>query len=104
MVNEISPQEAADLMRDGAALIDIREENELVTGVIPGARHAPLSTLDKCDLAVEAQAVIFHCRSGRRTSDNAEQLQRKAGSDQVYIVTGGLEAWRTAGLPVEQPR
>lgn len=104
MVQEISPQEAADLMRNGAALIDIREENELATGVIPGARHAPLSTLEKVDLAVDDQAVIFHCRSGRRTADSAEQLERKSGADDVYIVAGGLEAWREAGLPIEQPR
>lgn len=103
MVKEISPRQAADLMRDGAALVDIREENELGAGVIPGARNAPLSNLGRVDLAVQDQAVIFHCRSGRRTAENAEQLERKAGSGEVYIVAGGLEAWRAAGLPVEQP-
>lgn len=103
MVKEISPRQAADLMRNGAALVDIREENERAVGVIPGARHVPLSDLGKVDLAVRDHAVIFHCRSGRRTAENAEQLERTAKSDDVYIVAGGLDAWREAGLPVEQP-
>lgn len=104
MVKEISPEQAATLMGTGAMLVDIREETERADGIVPGARHAPLSELDRADLGADAQQpVIFHCRTGRRTAANAGQLERKAGVDEVYIVAGGLDAWRTAGLPIGRP-
>ena len=104
MVEDIAPERAATLMQAGATLVDIREAAERADGIIPGARHAPLSALDRVDLEADAhRPVIFHCRTGRRTAANAEQLERKAGVDEVYILAGGLDAWREAGLPVERP-
>src|SRR5690606_8331281 len=46
-----------------------------------------------------AQAVIFHCRSGQRTAMSAQAL---AGcvSCQAYVLEGGLDGWKRAGLPV----
>ncbi len=47
-----------------------------------GARHLPLSKLDEADLALhEGKPVIFHCKSGARTMDNASRLAQKAGGD-----------------------
>jgi rhodanese-related sulfurtransferase len=43
--------------------------------------------------------VIFHCRAGKRTADNAERL-RQAAQCEAYIVEGGIEGWKKAGLPV----
>jgi rhodanese-related sulfurtransferase len=48
----------------------------------------------------EARAVIFHCRSGARTSANASGLAAAAGACDAYILEGGLDAWKRAGLPV----
>ena len=45
--------------------------------------------------------MIFHCRSGARTKGNAARLTGKvAGTCDAYIVEGGLDAWKKAGLPV----
>lgn len=101
----ISATEAHALLQDGAVLIDIREAPERTAGVIPGAVHAPLSTLDRTDLdAKPGQPVIFHCRSGGRTTRHAAALQAKARAAEAYLLDGGIEAWRTAGLPIERPR
>ena len=101
----ISATEAHALVNNGALLVDIREAPERETGVIPGAVHAPLSALDRARLDTgPGQAVVFHCRSGGRTTHHAAALKAVAGSAEAYLLQGGIEAWRAAGLPVERPR
>jgi rhodanese-related sulfurtransferase len=100
---EISPAEAAELVQRGALLVDVREAAERRLGVIPGAAHAPLSALNRADLGGKpGQPVIFHCRSGGRTTLNAAALKAKAGACETYLLRGGIDAWRAAGLPVER--
>lgn len=101
-VKPITPAAAADMIRSGALLVDIREPDERIGACISAARSLPLSMIDSRDLErVEGQAVIFHCKSGRRTAVNAEGLAAKAGSGEIFILEGGIDAWRAAGLPVE---
>ena len=97
----ISPQDAKRMVEQGATLVDIREADEHARASIPGARHVPLSQLDGAELAVPAgRAVIFHCRSGARTLANAGRLAARVGGADAYVMDGGLDAWRSAGLPV----
>lgn len=101
----ISPAEARRLIDTGAVLVDIRGADEHARERIPGARHLPLPEIETgASLNAEgAPAVVFHCRTGARTAANAARLQAAAGCD-AYIVEGGLDAWRKAGLPVEEDR
>lgn len=104
-LRKIDPMSAQRLLARGAALVDIREADEHVREKIPGARHLPLSKLDQTDLAFDqGTMVIFHCRSGARTQGNAPKLAAKAGACEAYILEGGLDAWRKAGLPVAADR
>ena len=102
----IKPSEARRLLDSGALLIDIREADEHAREKIPGARHLPLSKLDQTDLAVhQGKPVIFHCKSGARTQANAPRLVGKLGDTcEAFIIEGGLDAWRRAGLPVVNDR
>lgn len=98
----IDVADARKLLDQGAILVDIREADEHARERVPGARHNPLSRL----AAVEApggKAVIFHCRSGARTAANAVRLAG-ATSCEAYILEGGLDAWKKAGLPVAVDR
>lgn len=102
----ISPAEAKRLVDQGAVLVDVREADEHARERIPGARHVALSALDRADLdAGPHRIVLFHCKSGMRTLGNAGRLAAKAGEGcDAYVVEGGLDAWRKAGLPVEENR
>lgn len=105
MLQTITPDQAAQLLREGATLVDVREPDEHARERIPGARNLPLSRLADAELAVQAgRPVLFHCRSGARTAGQAAQLAAKAGGCEAYIVEGGLEAWKRAGLPVALDR
>ena len=96
----IEPQRAAELMRQGAVLIDIREADEHARERIPGARHHALSRIDADNLARPGDEVlVFHCRSGARTKANAPRLAATAASCETYVLDGGLDAWKKAGLP-----
>lgn len=108
-LKSIAPREAADLVRKGAVLIDIREDNERAREQIPGTVHRALSSIEKSGTlgaaagAAHHKTLIFHCRTGMRTQANAEALA-DAASCEAYILEGGLEAWKTAGLPVKFDR
>lgn len=99
----ISPQKARDLIAQGAVLIDIREADEHARERISDARHHALSGLSR-PLPAQADAVIFHCRSGNRTATHADRLAAAAAGCEAYALEGGIEAWKKAGLPVVQDR
>jgi rhodanese-related sulfurtransferase len=101
-LSRISPTEALQFLHQGAMLVDIREADEHAREKISGAHHLPLSKLDEADLALhKGKPVIFHCKSGARTAGNAPRLARKlGGACEAFIIEGGLDAWKKAGLPV----
>lgn len=105
-LSTLRPTEAKRLLDQGALLVDIREADEHARENIPGAHLMPLSKLDQADLAPQqGLPVIFHCRSGARTQGNAARLSAKVGGAcEAYIVAGGLDAWKKAGLPVAVDR
>jgi rhodanese-related sulfurtransferase len=98
----ISPERAAALMRKGAVLVDIRERDEHARERIDGARHHAVSILDKEHPAQPGDAVlIFHCKSGARTAQNAPRIANgMPASIESYILEGGIDGWKKAGLPV----
>jgi len=103
MTKHVDPQEALRLINEGALLIDVREPDEHARERIPNARLVPLSRLSIPLDRHEAEQVIFHCRSGARTATASERLAAAAGGD-AYILRGGLDAWKAAGLPVLRDR
>ena len=103
---KISPLNAKRLLDQGAILVDIREADEHAREKVLGAHHLALSKLDEADLALhEGKPVIFHCKSGARTMGNASRLAQKVGGAcEAFVVNGGLDAWKKAGLPVVTDR
>ncbi len=98
----ISPQQARSLVSEGAVLIDVREPDEHARERIAGAVCLPLSSWDASRIG--DGPVVFHCRSGARTAMHAERLAAKTAGATSYVVEGGLDAWKKAGLPVETDR
>ena len=97
----VTPARAAELIRSGAALIDIREADEHARERIPNARHHALSRIDRnAPVRTGDKMVIFHCRSGMRTKGNAPRLMTAALGCEAYILEGGIDAWKKAGLPI----
>ncbi|MFG2231504.1 rhodanese-like domain-containing protein [Streptomyces sp. NPDC048723] len=98
----VTPADVHQHTRDeGAVLLDVRERAEWTAGHAPGAVHAPLSALlagAGLPRDAEGRSLMVICRSGRR-SRQAARLLTERGAEAVDV-TGGMNAWAAAGLPV----
>jgi rhodanese-related sulfurtransferase len=94
-IETLSPGDARAAIDAGARLIDIRGADEHARERIPGSENVPLNRIG--DLPRDGRPVVFHCKSGMRTSANAAQLAAAACGVPVYILAGGIDAWRRAG-------
>lgn len=119
----LRPAEAFVLMQAGAKLIDVRTQAELYwVGQVPGAAWVewnsyPGGTLNQAfvsqlaSVADRSETLLFLCRSGGR-SHFAASVATQAGWQECYNVLegfegdrdgsqhrGGVNGWKTAGLP-----
>lgn len=104
-IAEIEPAQAAAQQAQGAALIDVRESDEIVQGSPPGAVRVGRGFLElKIEDAVPNldSRVLVMCGGGTRSLFAAEDLQR-LGYRNVASVAGGFSRWKNQGLPVEIP-
>lgn len=97
----LSPADVRGLLARGARLVDIRAADEFARSRAAGAENRPLDALGP--IAGDAP-VVFMCRTGMRTGANAGKLAGCCGEGEAYILEGGLDAWRAAGLPVLEDR
>src|ERR1700674_5723859 len=98
-----------DASRTGASkpiVIDVREQDEVEQGIIPGAIHIPRGYLES---RVEQYVpdyhtpVVAYCAGGNRCAFAAETLQQM-GFTNVTSLKGGFGAWKDAGLKFVVPR
>ncbi len=98
VVDSINVQEFRTRLDDNPVLIDVREKHELKgpLGHLQDIKHIPLgqliSNLDELN-NLKDQEIIIVCRSGARAHTAAQIMQKKEFS-KVYVLEGGMKAWR----------
>jgi rhodanese-related sulfurtransferase len=101
----VSPTEATHLInREDALVIDVREPGEFTAGHVLGAKNLPLARLEAAGAELpkrKDRPVIVYCETGERSGRAAATL-RKQGFSRVLNLSGGIGAWRQAGLPLEK--
>jgi rhodanese-related sulfurtransferase len=104
-IKSIDPVSLKKRLDDGnVVLIDVREVHEHAREHIEGARLAPLSRLHGEDFSEHGEkTAVFYCHSGGRTGSNARLLASKGFRD-AYHLSGGIVAWKAAGLPTRSRR
>ncbi|WP_338472026.1 rhodanese-like domain-containing protein [Niallia sp. XMNu-256] len=74
-------------------LIDVREDEEVAQGIIPGAKHIKMmeipARLNELDRETE---YIYICRSGNRSSQVCHYLQEQGYK--VRNMVGGMLEWK----------
>lgn len=95
-VTRLSPAEARAAVAAGALLVDIRDADEHARERIACAINLPLESVEA--LPAAERPVVFHCRSGMRTATHATRLAAAARGAPAFILDGGIDAWRRAGL------
>lgn len=105
MMASITPQQAAALVEnEKAVLIDVREPEEFIALHIPGAKFAPLSVLPLLPMEEDRdRPAIFFCNYGNRTKEATTVLASR-GYTATYYLDGGIQAWKTANLPVRESK
>lgn len=98
-VPQITPEDAAKRIDDGAFLLDVREDDEWQAGHAPRAHHLALGRVqaEHGSLPDDSEIVVV-CRAGGRSEQAAVAL-RSAGYEAVNLA-GGMRAWAAARQPV----
>ncbi|MFK8066962.1 MAG: rhodanese-like domain-containing protein [Gammaproteobacteria bacterium] len=89
-----------------AIIIDVREKYEWDEQHIPGAIFIPVAQLGTRLAEINQykdRPVIMQCHSGRRSAQ-AAVLLHGAGFKEVYNLSGGILAWKQAGLDLEKKK
>jgi len=111
-ITRYQPTEAAEAMRHGALLVDLRPtEYRWRFGEVPGAIAVSRHVLEwRIDVTSEyrlkqlrpgdtGQEIVLMCNEGYTSSLAAHQMMTQLGLTRVADIVGGFAAWRAAGLP-----
>lgn len=83
-------------------LIDVREYAEFANGRVKDAKNIPLGEVGKLHEQLDtSEKVYVMCRTGRR-SEQARDILKAVGFNDVTNVRGGLQAWENAGFETEK--
>jgi rhodanese-related sulfurtransferase len=101
----VSPLLAVAKMNDSnTTVIDVREPPEFVQSHIENAINTPLSKLPEYLPKLEAHKkdpILIACQTGTRSA-SAGKILTKAGFEQVFVITGGMQSWENDyKLPVK---
>ncbi|MBY0124164.1 rhodanese-like domain-containing protein [Bacillus sp. S/N-304-OC-R1] len=73
-------------------LVDVREDEEVAQGIIPGAKHIRMGTIpENLDYFDKEKEYIFICRSGARSENVCHYLQDQGFK--VRNMVGGMLNW-----------
>jgi rhodanese-related sulfurtransferase len=108
----LAPAQAAAAQAAGAVLVDIRGDDQIRShGCIPGAIRIPRNVLEwradpschACDerIADLDAILVIVCQEGYQSSLAASNLH-ELGFIHATDLEGGFDAWRAAGLPIEE--
>jgi rhodanese-related sulfurtransferase len=100
--NKVSPAQAVQLMnRDKASVIDLRDKEAFAAGHIVNSTSLPYAELSvklKKIQKFKSQPVVVVCNVGTDSARAATLLIQQGF--QVHILSGGISAWRNAGMPL----
>lgn len=101
---ELLPTAAVQKLNRGAVVFDCRKEEDYAKGHIVGARNLPLEGFEDHlkQLKVKRAKPVVTVGATPRDASRAASLLRRAGFEAVYVIKGGLDAWRRENLPLEQ--
>lgn len=99
---DVTPEELATRLAAGnIRLIDVRTDEEIAEGMIPGAEHIALDRFDPQAFGpAGGREVVLYCRSGKRSAMAGAKLAEATGKP-VEHLAGGILAWEEAGRPLE---
>ncbi|WP_419419131.1 rhodanese-like domain-containing protein [Legionella sp. D16C41] len=98
---EIDPQSAVKLINDSnAVVIDLRDEENYRNGHIINAIRATAESFNNKQMdKYKTKPIILVCTRGVEAKTLAAKL-RQQGFTQPIVLSGGINAWQSADLPL----
>ena len=104
----LSPSQARDEQERGRLILDIRNDDEVARGMLPGALHAPMDdllamvrthtgTAGQVSSIDQVRGAIIHCQGGGRSARTQQELA------QLGIDVADLAGGYTAAAPIFSP-
>jgi rhodanese-related sulfurtransferase len=123
-IKSVTPEEAHQLVQQGALYVDVRSEQEFEQGHPPGALNVPIAHFGPAGMTPNAdfltvmraafnqnEKLVVGCKAGGRSRRAAEMLEQAGFSDISDMAAGWdgsrdafgrpLPGWSKRGLPVE---
>ena len=85
-------------------VVDVRTPEEVDEGHLVGALNINFlgeGFAEEIQKLNKKKTYLLYCRSGSRTRKAADLMQ-KSGFKHVYMLEGGITAWKEAGKPTEK--
>jgi molybdopterin/thiamine biosynthesis adenylyltransferase/rhodanese-related sulfurtransferase len=107
-ITEVAPEDLNDQLKQGARprLLDVREQDEIAQGMIPGADHLSRAHFESRveDVLPNKDAeVVIYCAGGVRSAFAAKTLT-ELGYTNVASMSGGFTRWRDLGFDFTMPK
>jgi sulfur-carrier protein adenylyltransferase/sulfurtransferase len=107
-IKEVTPEDVDERLRrgDGFLILDVREDEEVEHGIVPGARHVTRGHLESRveDVLTDKDAeVVVYCAGGVRSAFATKTLE-ELGYSNVSSMSGGFTRWKDLGFEYAMPR
>lgn len=108
-MNSILPNnELKQRLNEGAVVIDVMTPDDYALCHVAGAKNAciyEMAFLERIAESVpnrDTELIVYDATGTTRTAELARERLIQAGYTKVSMLSGGLAAWREAGLPLEK--
>lgn len=102
-IREVTVSETLERIKNGAKLVDVREDNEWDRSHAAGAMHIGRGVIERdiVNTVPDKNAeLILYCGGGYRSALAADNLQ-KMGYTNIFSMAGGWNAWNEADAPIQ---
>jgi rhodanese-related sulfurtransferase len=101
-ITNLTPTGFAEMINTDGILLDVRTPNEFNEGHLENALAMDYYNDDfekrSMELSKE-KAIYVYCKAGSRSS-SASKILADQGHTEVYNLLGGINAWKSSGLPI----
>lgn len=102
-IRAIPPGEVTRLInQSNAMVVDLRPAGEYANGHIINAMNIPVAELESRRKQLDKykdKPVILYCQGGAESGRVVRGFKHE-GFNEIYVLKGGLQAWKNAGMPV----
>ena len=107
-VGEVAPEQIKERLarRESFQLLDVREQDEVAAGMIPGAAHLSRAHFESRveDVIPDKDAeIVVYCAGGVRSAFSAKMM-RELGYTNVTSMAGGFSRWKDLGFDFTVPK